>query len=184
MQTNKPVLKNQGHSSSMQTPDYALDPLVPFLKEGWVLWDCASGKGNIQNGLVNRGFLCAGSDIIYSPYQDFLTSKITDDWISFSHISCIVTNPPYNIKDKFLQHAYELGIPFAFLLPIESLGGARRQEMYRKYGLEVILFPFRVNFETPNGGSSAWFPVGWFTYGLNIGKPLTFVEDTRERKSS
>jgi hypothetical protein len=173
VKTIKPVLKNQGHSSSMQTPDYALDPLVPYLNREFKIWECACGKGNLVRGLLARGFNCFGSDLATGNYPvlDYLTCNMDTD--------CTVTNPPYNIKDQFIKRAYELGKPFAFLLPIESLGGARRQEMYRKYGLEVILFPFRVNFETPNGGSSAWFPVGWFTNGLNIGRPLTFVEDTR-----
>jgi len=176
--TIKPVLKNQGHSSSMQTPDYALDPLIPFLNKNFPIWECACGTGNLYYTLIRRGFKVFKSDIL-PPYGIDFTKCITTP----TEDCVIVTNPPYNIKDKFLQKAYELGKPFAFLLPIESLGGARRQEMYRKYGLEVILFPFRVNFETPNGGSSAWFPVGWFTWGFNIGRPLTFVEDTRHEVS-
>jgi hypothetical protein len=181
LKTIKPVLKNQGHSSSMQTPDYALDPLVPFLKhKEWMYWDCACGKGNIVRGMINRGFKCVGSDInIGEDYLDIFNSNC---FMSENHIICTVTNPPYNIKDKFLERAFDLEMPFAFLLPIESLGGAKRQAMYRKYGLEVILFPFRVNFETPNNGSSAWFPVAWFCHGLNIGRDLTFVEDTRCQK--
>jgi hypothetical protein len=45
------------------------------------------------------------------------------------------------------------------------------------YGVEVVFFDRRINFETPNKveKSSAWFGTAWFTHGLNIGRELTFV---------
>ena len=37
----------QGSPDDFQTPPYALDPLLPFLKRDWVVWECACGKGNL-----------------------------------------------------------------------------------------------------------------------------------------
>lgn len=37
----------------------------------------------------------------------------------------------------------------------------------------------RVNFKMPRkglDGAGAWFPVAWFTYGLNIGQQMTFAK--------
>lgn len=168
--TNKPVNKSVGHSSSVQTPPIALLPLYPYLKKEWVIWECASGKGNLVTDLLNHGYKVKWSDIERDPKEDFFVFSPLKGY------DCIVTNPPYDIKDKFIKRAYELGKPWAFLMPVESLGGARRQKMYRQYGLEVIFMDKRINFEMPNGGSSAWFPVAWFTFGLNIGKQMTFYE--------
>lgn len=87
----------------------------------------------------------------------------------------IITNPPYTIKNQFLERCYLLGLPFALLMPLASLETTKRQKLFRKFGVEVILLPKRVDFETPSGnGSGAWFAVAWFTCGLNIGKELTF----------
>jgi hypothetical protein len=75
----------------------------------------------------------------------------------------------------FFSRAYAIGKLFAFLLPLTTLETAKRQELFATYGLEIIFFPNRVNFETPNGkGSSAWFATAWFTHGLNIGQQLSF----------
>jgi len=53
----------------------------------------------------------------------------------------------------------------------------KRQELFKKYGLEVIFFDKRINFETPSGkGSGAWFQVAWFTWKLNLPKDLNFIE--------
>ena len=77
------------------------------------------------------------------------------------------------MKDKFLEKAYELKTPFAFLLPLTALEGIKRQKLYRENGLEVIILPKRIDF---TGKKAPWFAVAWFTNGLNIGKQLTFVK--------
>ena len=63
------------------------------------------------------------------------------------------------------------------LLPITALEGIKRQKLYKQYGLELILFNRRINYETPSGkGSGAYFSSAWFTYGFNLPKQLNFLE--------
>jgi len=158
----------QGASNDFQTPPQALNPLLPFLKKDWLIWECASGKGNLVDGLNSEGFLAVGTDILTG--QDFLSWKP-------ERFDCIVTNPPFSLKEKFLERAYFLGKPFVFLLPLTTLEGKTRQALMQMYGVEIILFDKRINFETPSGkGSGSWFATAWFTNGLNIGKELTFVK--------
>lgn len=80
----KPPLK-QGSANDFQTPARALTPLIPFLKKEWLIWECASGKGNLVNGLNEEGFLTIGSDILMG--HNFLTWKP-------NAFDCIITNPP------------------------------------------------------------------------------------------
>jgi hypothetical protein len=88
----------------------------------------------------------------------------------------IVTNPPYSIKDPWLERCYELGKPFALLLPLTALEGIKRQALYRKYGLDVLFLPRRVEFTTPSGKKGgAWFPVAWFTYKM-LPERIIFAE--------
>jgi hypothetical protein len=165
----KPPLKNNG-GDDFQTLSIALDPLIYFLKKEWVIWECAKGKGNIVNYLNQKGFNVIGTDIKEGPQYDFLLYEPPQ-------YDCIITNPPYSIKNEFLERAYTLRKPFAFLLPLTTLESAKRQKLFKKYGLEMILFDKRINFETPMGkGSGSWFATAWFCYGLNMGKELTFVE--------
>lgn len=161
----KPPLK-QGSSNDFQTPPRALRPLIPFLKKDWTIWECAAGKGNLVQGLKDEGFEVVGTDKEFN----FLLDKP-------AVFDCIITNPPFSLKDDFLQRAYSLDIPFAFLLPLTTFEGKIRQALFQMYGLEVIFFDKRINFETPSGKQGgSWFMTAWFTHGLNIGKEMTFVK--------
>ena len=163
----KPPLK-QGSPDDFQTPPGALAPLLPYLNKDWVIWECASGKGNLDNRFDEFGYKVVASDILTG--KDFLTHPP-----EFCH--CIITNPPFKYKQQFLERCYEIGKPFALLLPLTTFETKKRQELFKKYGLEVIFFDKRINFETPNKveNSSVWFATAWFTHGLNIGKEMTFV---------
>ena len=166
----KPPLK-QGNPNDFQTPPEALKPLLPYLPKDWTIWECACGKMYLADEFKRLGYDVEVSDTLYGEEQDFMTYKPAQ-W------DCIVTNPPFSYKQEFLQRAYELGTPFAFLLPLTTFETAKRQELFDRYGVEVVFFDKRINFETPNKveKSSSWFATAWFTYGLNIGKQLSFAK--------
>jgi len=169
----KPPL-NPVSSDDFQTPPEALKYLIPYLNKNWVIWECASGKGNLVRELRKNGFTAFGTDILNGTAYDFL-SFTKDDVMG---VDCIVTNPPYSLKQEFLEHCYELEKPFALLLPLTTFETVKRQLLFKKYGVEVIFMPKRINFETPSGkGSGSWFATAWFTNWLNIGKQLIFSID-------
>jgi len=157
----------QGNSNDFQTPAYAIKPLLPYIPKEWVIWECASGKGNIVKAFENEGYSIFFTVILSG--KDFLM------WQPKGY-DCIITNPPYSIKQDFLQRAYNLKKPFAFLLPLTTFETYKRQNLFQRFGLEVIFFDKRINFETPSGeGSGSWFATAWFTNGLNIGKELNYA---------
>jgi hypothetical protein len=165
----KPPTQQQGHSDHFQTPPLALKALLPFIPANvHTIWEPACGLGNLVRQLRNAGYAVQGSDIIFD--QDFMTYEAPA-------YDLIVTNPPYSLKNEFFSRAYELGKPFAYLLPYTALETESRQKLFRTHGLELILFNKRINFDTPSGeGSGAWFPTGWFTWGMHLPQQLTFVD--------
>lgn len=153
-----------------QTPAYAIDPILPYLQEGWTIWEPACGEGLLEGALYDSGFYVIPTDILTG--QNFFKYE-PENW------DCLVTNPPFSIKYQWLERCYKLGKPFALLLPVETLGAKAAQEQFIQYGLEVIFLNRRVNFKMPKkgfDGSAAQFPVAWFTSGLNIGKQITFAK--------
>ena len=121
----------------------------------------------MSKALRQQGYEVVGSDKLTG--HDFLFWQ-PDQW------DCIVTNPPYSIKEKFLERCYKLGKPFALLMPLTALESQSRQKLYTKYGLQMILFPKRINFEVPKTkGSGAWFATAWYTFGLRLPRDLNFV---------
>jgi len=164
----KPPLR-QGSPDDFQTPPIALKPLLPHIENDWRIWECACGKGNLVGGLTDYGFDVIGTDILGGyDFLDYQPDKF----------DCIVTNPPFKYKQQFLERCYKLGKPFALLLPLTTLETKKRQSLMQKYGVEIILFDKRINFETPNQvkNSSAWFATAWFTNWLNIGRQINFAE--------
>lgn len=169
-----------GRSDEFFTPKYAINPLLPYLKKEWIIWECAWGTGVLATHLKEEGFKIASSDKKasygssisgFDGFVDFLKLKPEDDF------DIIITNPPYSKKDEFLKRAFEIGKPFAFLMPLTALEGIKRGELFRKYGIQLIIPNRRINFITPSGkGSSAWFQTAWFCYKLNLPKDLNFVE--------
>lgn len=168
MSRTKPPMAS-GRPDDFQTPPYALEPLLPYLHKNGTIWEPACGKGYLVDEFRRLGYTTIGTDILTG--QDFFTYEP-------ECFSCIVTNPPFSLKGQFLKRCYELGRPFALLMPLTALETKQRQQLMQTYGIEIILLDRRINFETPNmiAKSSSWFATAWFTNGLNIGAQLSFAE--------
>jgi hypothetical protein len=161
-----------------QTPPYGVAPILEHLERAQFprvkIWEPAMGEGNIINYLGENGFDCAGTDILTG--ADFFTFEPELPY------DCIVTNPPFSVKYKWIERCCELEKKWALLMPLETLGAAKAQRLFQKFGMELILLDKRVNFIMPNNGNkgTAQFPVAWFTHGLNIGREITYA--TIDRK--
>jgi len=156
-------------SDDFQTPPEALDPLLPFLNPSWTIWEPAAGEGNLVNHFRKNGFTCWGTDIVSG--HDFLIEEP-----SFAY-DCIITNPPYSLKDLFLTRCYALKKPFALLMPLTALEGQQRQTLYRRFGVHLLLLPKRVHFQRPcmAGRTSCYFAVAWYTWQM-MPAPLIFSQ--------
>lgn len=145
------------------TPEYAIFPLLPYLNKNWRIWDSAWWSGRLAEHFKKQGFVVVGEDNL-----DFLDENLDCD--------CIITNPPYSKKDDFLRRAFEIGKPFAFLLPLTTLEGIKRGKMFKDNNIQLIIPNKRINFEIPSGKKSSWFATAWFCYKLNLPKDLMFIE--------
>jgi len=108
-----------------QTPAYALNPLLPYLPAHWTIWECAAGEGYLAQALFDSGYKVVRSDI--------LTGQNFFDYRPAEHIDAIVTNPPYNpnqMKANWIRRCYDLGLPWANLMPVETIGSIPVQEMF------------------------------------------------------
>ena len=165
--------KNKGRPDNFQTPSWPVQLLLDTIQvktwEQCTFWDPCRGKGNIEKVIRSNGHLSVGTDIDMG--FDFLNLKVEPKF------DAIITNPPYSLKDEFLAKCYELGKPFALLLPLSALEGKKRQPLYKKYGMQLCLLPRRVNFETPNNvkKSSCHFSTAWFTNGFGFGKDINYL---------
>ena len=135
-----------------QTPKTAVDLLTKYIDLPRPIWEPAAGLGAISKVL----------DAIPTSIetgQDFLT------YIPDFNFESIVTNPPFSIKDKFIQKCFDYGKPFCLLMPLMSLEGVNRQAIWKQVNLTILLPKRRMRFMFFDGTisypnmASAWFCV-------------------------
>ena len=164
-----PISKG-GSSDIFQTPAYAFDYIFPYIDRSLIIWESAAGHGMLADGIQSRGFGVVRSDIMTD--QNFFEYQ-PEKW------DVQITNPPYSIKDDWIERSYKLGKPFALLMPVSALHSTKRCNLFREHGISLVIPPKRVNFVTPSKqGSGAWFPVMWFCHGLNMPDQIIFAKDS------
>jgi hypothetical protein len=140
-------------SDECYTPQNQVSPLLEYLDKSKTYYEATSGKSSA----ILQGFTDSGFNMIGSEGKDFFDCNRDD-----VHDG-IVTNPPYSIKDKFIEHCYGLGKPFALLLPVAAFQGGKRGGMFMRNGMSALVYNNRIDF---TGKKSPHFGVAWFIHGF------------------
>jgi hypothetical protein len=164
----EPQRRGDHKADFFQTNAAALRPLIPMLdrlqdarERKLTVWEPAAGHGRLSDGLSEAGYRVLDTDIVYAgkDRRDFLVWEPPDDW------DCLVTNPPFSIKTQWIRRCYELGRPFALLLPYSGLERHDHQDLFREYGIDIVVFKSRPEFRTPYGKlGGGWFGCAWYTH--------------------
>jgi hypothetical protein len=182
--TTQPETPNEVQGRDFfQTPNYAVDLLVPFIPHNIdSIWECASGYGKIAKRLRHHGFqYVKETDIRRSLSFNFIEDKASNP------LDCIITNPPFSIKYKFIHRALEYDVPFAFLIPFDMCQKMAR--LFMDHGCQGLVPTARIDYITPTGlsgatGHTSYYHSLWLTYKFNLPQQLTFVELTKEMKEN
>lgn len=159
-----------------QTPPYALGPLFPYIDPSWIIWEPACGDGQLIKPLSQHCKAVISTDILDG--YDFLDYQP-------ERFDAIITNPPYSnpAKFDFIERCYELGKPFALLIPVEALGAVTAQRQFKRFGVQLLLLDKRINFKMPNTGyanGGAQFPTFWCCWKM-LPEPIIFGEIDRQQ---
>lgn len=105
------------------TPEWATQALLKYEHFDGEIWECACGDGAMSRVLESNGNNVSSSDLYNRGFGeagvDFLQSK--------RRSNNIITNPPYNSAQKFVEKGVELaGSKLALLLRLAFLEGAHR----------------------------------------------------------
>jgi hypothetical protein len=162
----KIAYSKHGPNDEFYTSSIAVEMILPYIPSHVTrIWECtAITESKIVQVLRNEGYTVIATHIDNG--FDFLRHEPAD-------YDLIVTNPPFSIRDKFLQRAFELKKPFMFLLPITTLEGVGRGKMFRENRIQILIPDRRFSFTSRKHG--AWFQTSWFTHGLGLGKDLNFI---------
>ncbi len=156
-----------GPKDNCYTPAEAIAPIIPYIPTGSVVWEPAAGEHHITNVLNAAGVTVVESDIRTG--QDFFKYRP-------QHFDCIVTNSPYSLKYKWLQRCYDLGVPFALLLPVTTIGTASGQRQFQRSDIQILYLNRRIEFimtrETKKSGCT--FATAWFCHRMNLPKQINY----------
>ena len=139
MAINKGYLtaKTDKASDEVYTPDYAVKPILKYLKPNSTIW-CPF---DTEDSEYVKIFKEAGYKVIYSHIdngQNFFEFEPKEDY------DVIISNPPFSIKDNILQRLTELKKPYAMLMPLPALQGQKRFKYLK--GSQALIFDKRINY--------------------------------------
>ena len=155
------------------TPEIATLSLLDKEKFTGNIWKCACGDGAISKVLKNKNYKVYSSDLINRGYGDetidFLnTNKKFDN---------IITNPPFSLSQKFVEHGLKsINNKLAILNKLSFLEGIKRKPFFLNTPLKsVYVFSFRIPYlkgginATKRGSVMAF---AWFIWEKDYnGKP-------------
>lgn len=77
--------------------------------------------------------------------RSIMTISGIRDFIDSDHyrFDYLATNPPFSLKDKVIETCLKYGKPTALILPIDSLSGVKRHQLFKQYGYPSIYVPTR-----------------------------------------
>ena len=66
------------------------------------------------------------------------------DWLEAHYdYDYLMTNPPFSIKDLVIEKVIRFGKPPALVLPLDSVGGVRRHQIYAEGQYPAVYIPTR-----------------------------------------
>lgn len=153
-------------SDIFQTPPEAIFPILKYIPQNInTIWECCDPGWSIITHILKQ----TGYNVISTDKQtgfDFLKHKPNFDF------DMILTNPPFSLKSKFIKKCYEYGKPFALLVPMTTLEGRERFDMFKKHGINVIVMNQRINYV--RGKKGAWFASVWIFWDKTNNNNLYF----------
>lgn len=130
---------------------------------GATVFEPCYGKGAIAKVFEDAGYKVIARDLYtMDEKHDYLKAELPEVY------DIMVTNPPYSDKHNFILHAYRSGMPFAMLIPVQTLTTLRSGVLCGQRGA-ICLMPLPCpSFKRANGKSFSVGAVCWLIG--NVGK--------------
>ena len=156
-------LNYKGTAVKFKDDDYEtgsdiLESLTPYLEPNKIIYDPFYCNGTVIEEWKKLGFDCINEkkDAFDREHPEF---------------DILISNIPFTKKKECVELAFNLGKPFALLMPIDALGSKWIGKYFDK--LQYIIPCGRYNF-LKNGAKTkgCWFDTMWLCYGLNLDKNI------------
>ena len=174
-----------------RTPENVVFPLISFIPNIYTIFEPTDLNAEFK---INKVFVENGYDVLCSGSSECIEKK-KDNVLDYNFFDInsldmlpkkdkpyfLVTNPPFSLKDQFIEHCLFLTETkviegFALLMPVSTISGVTRHQYYKKaknLGLSLTFCPFnrRIDFLSDNKNekkSGTWFDCAWFIFEYKI----------------
>ena len=140
-------IHRSSHNDEYLTPPEAVRIVLPYVqgKRIWCPFDEASSA--FVQVLEAAGFTVLHSTL--SEGQDFF------QYVPDEPFDCIVSNPPYSIRNQVFVRLFELQKPFMMLVNGSGIFDNRaRFDLFREHGVELLVYKGRTTFIRKSDGKS------------------------------
>lgn len=127
------------------TPGWVWDLLRPHIPHWTRVWDPFPGDGNSAKYMAD--------ELHWEVYTD--TTFFEEDCKAWAECDIVVTNPPFSRKKEVLTKLKEHNMPFAILLPVETLGNHYLHDLFAETQLQLLCPRGRINFIKDNKPTKA-----------------------------
>jgi len=164
-----------------ETPAVAVEALLRVLAlPSGAIWEPACGRGAIANVLRAHGHRVVCTDLI--DYGADSTAIYGVDFLKTTEVpadvACILTNPPFKLINKFIDHALRLCPNVIMLARLALLESERRSSVLEGSGLRrIFIFRKRLPMMHRHGWSgrkaSSGMAFAWFVWERGYrGQPI------------
>ena len=135
------------------TPPECTIALIEFLKlKPSIIWECAAGEGAISKVLEKYGHTVISTDIITG--DDFLKTQ--------RECEAIITNPPFNLSEQFIEKALADAPIVAMLLKSQYWHAKKRSRIFlNKAPTYILPLTWRPDFMNGERGGAPTMEVAW-----------------------
>ena len=121
-------------------PEYAIEPLFAYISTQATIW-CPF---DTEDSHFVKMFRARGNKVIATHLkngQDFFTYEPED------YYSCIVSNPPYSLKNEVFDRLFALKKSFAMLIGVVGIfESQKRFNLFRDNDFEIMYLNKRISF--------------------------------------
>lgn len=134
------ILYSEGKNDECRTPEYAILPIVEFLKR-------------YKNKIIWCPFDTLGSEFVkvLSQYNRVIYSHINEgkDFYSYEpkNWDVMISNPPFTNKRKIFERALSFNKPFALLMSLTWLNDSAPKQLFMEKDLQLLMFDKRINYD-------------------------------------
>ena len=136
---NAITTQTKNENDEFYTPEYAITPLLRYLKPNSVIW-CPF---DIDSSLFVKLLTKNGHTVINTHIetgQDFFNTTPPE-------CDYIISNPPYSIKYEVFSKLFDIGKPFAMLVGVVGLfESQKRFSLFKENNFEIMYFNKRISY--------------------------------------